>query len=156
MTLLLWFGLALFGVILFWWWQGVSQFKSLESGKHGPFTVSKTSGSGDSYLAWDAGRRKVALVNNPIPEFNGKGHYTSSRLMTVVFDLSEVASVSLIEDQMSVAVHFYFTKPVPGWNIRKELVFMGGHGIVRFFAENITDVVLHRYRKNNTGGVDPL
>jgi len=156
MTLLWLFLAALLSLVAFWWWQGASQMKSLENGEYGEFKITRTSGAGDSYLAWDAENRKIALVNSPVPEFNGRGDYINSRLMTVVFDLSDVASISLIEDKTTTAVHFYFNKQVPAWNIRKELVYISGPGVERFFSNYVAGATVHRYRKNNTGGVDPI
>jgi len=155
MTLLYILGFALVMAVFVWSGKGVSALNALERGDHGPFKVSRTSSSDDSYLALDADGKKLALVNNRVPEFNGQEEVTGYKNMTVVFSISDVDTVQVVLDGTVALVHFRFVKPVPSWNIRKELVYASGAGIRKFFEKYVPDIKVGYYVKNRYGGVEP-
>ena len=155
MTLLYIFMAVVIGAVVFWWWQGVSSLNSLERGEHGPFTVTRTSGSGDSYLSWDATNRKLALVNNSVPEFNARGDLTNHRNMTVVFSLDEIEGVSVTRDESVATVNFSFIKQIPAWNIRKQLSYVSGPEIRTFFEKYVPELKVGYYKRSKYGGVEP-
>ena len=121
---------------------------------HGPFKVTRTSGSGDSYLAVDSENRKIALVNSSVPEFNARGDVTSHRNMTVVFSFDDIVSVSVTRDEKTASVHFHFSKPIPAWNIRKELLYVSGEEVRVFFERYLPEIKVGYFTSNKYGGVD--
>jgi hypothetical protein len=154
-TLLYVFGIVLLGAVTFWWWQGVSAMNALERGDHGPFKVTRTSGAGDSYLAVDSDNQKLALVNIRVPEFNAREELTNHRNMTVVFPFADLASVSATRNESVTTVHFLFVKPVPPWNVHKQLTYVSGEGIRAFFEKYVPEIKVAYFAANKHGGVDP-
>jgi hypothetical protein len=142
------------GAIVFWCWQSARALTEFEKGAHGPFKVTRTSGSGYSYLAVDSVNRKLALVNSSVPEFNGRGELTAHRNMTVVFSFDDLAGVSVIRGKTTATVHFAFVKPIPSWNIHKELIYISSEGVRAFFEKYVPDVKVNYFTKNSHGGVD--
>lgn len=154
MTFIYLVGAIVLGAVVFWWWQGVGALKALENGAHGDFKMTRTSGSGDSYLAVDSTSRKLALVNSSVPVFNGRGDVISHRNMTVVFSFTDVASVSVTRNEKTSTVVFSFFKPIPAWNIRKELTYISGDEIRAFFERYVPELKVGYFTKNQYGGVD--
>lgn len=103
----------------------------------------------------DSENKKLALVNSGVPEFNSKEELTGHRNMTVVFSFADVALVSVIQDGAVAMVHFHFVRPIPPWNVRKELTYSSGEGIRKFFERYVSELKVGYYRKNQYGGVDP-
>ena len=116
--------------------------------------TTRTSGSGDSYLAWDATNRKIALVNSSVPEFNGHGDLINHRNMTVVFSLDDIAGFSVVRGEATTSVHFTFNKQVPEWNIRRTLTYISGEGIRVFFDKYVPELKVAYFSRNKYGGVD--
>jgi hypothetical protein len=155
MTIVLFLGAALVSVFFFFWWKGVRSLNALERGEHGAFKVTRTSGSGESYLAVDAENKKLALANSGVPEFNGDGQITRHVNMTVVFNIADVEYVNVTRDDTVAMARFYFTKPIPAWNIQKELVYATDIGIRKFLEKYVPELKVSYYTKNQYGGVEP-
>ncbi|MDT4289614.1 hypothetical protein RO575_08590 [Methylomonas sp. MO1] len=130
--------------------------KALKKGAHGPFNITEVLNSYSSYMVIDAEAQKLALVNTPVPSFNGRGEAIRFDDMTVVFPIADIESISAHAfTDVNVTINFKFTRQIPSWNIDKSLSFGSVPNARKFFDKYLPHIPVQYTLKTKDGNIEP-